>query len=331
VSQPTLLIADPDTIRRKELALRCADLLGTSVICASGLSAACVQANSHRPQWIVIAAEIAEAPGFPMLGRILNAIDAKFLVYGRAGVIETGGRDLQGDPVFAILLNQLPKGCGRPCAGEPAGALRNGSVNQAVDCGDPLILIGASTGGITALETVLASFPADCPPTLVVQHIRPGFAEGLIRRLDQMLAPTVRPAADNMPLRRGTIHVAADSERHLGLALRAGARTRLLDGPPVSGHRPSVDVLFGDGAVLAPKLDVRAALLTGMGSDGASGMCALRRVGAFTIAQDRESSVVWGMPRVAVEMGGASDVLPLSRIGPALLRRPSSASTRSTA
>lgn len=195
---------------------------------------------------------------------------------------------------------------------------------------EDIICIGASTGGISALEAVLAAFQADCPPTLIVQHIRPGFAEGLIRRLNGTLAPQVVAATENQVLERGMIYLACSTDHHLGIFPGATPRIRLIEGDPVAGHRPSVDVLFDQAAALAGKLNVRAALLTGMGADGADGMCALREAGALTIAQDRGSSVVWGMPRVAIERGGATEVLPLSRIGEALLKVDRSARRRAS-
>ena len=157
------------------------------------------------------------------------------------------------------------------------------------------------------------------PPTLVVQHIRPGFADGLVRRLDRIVAPRVVGAIDGGAIHRGHVYVATDSERHLGLISRAGLRARLLDAPEVSGHRPSIDVLFDSLAQLGGRHRISACLLTGMGADGADGMVNLRANGAYTIAQDKETSVIWGMPQAAIQRGGAAVVLPLDRIAPALL------------
>jgi two-component system chemotaxis response regulator CheB len=180
-----------------------------------------------------------------------------------------------------------------------------------------LIVIGASTGGVSAIETVLTDFPRDCPPTLVVQHIRAGFIEGMIARLDARCAPRIAAAQDGQALRRGEVLVAADSDRHLVLQGKDAPRIRLLEGAPRHGHRPSVDALFESVAPLGRV--VSAALLTGMGADGADGMGRIRAAGGATIAQDEASCVVYGMPRVAVEAGAASRVLPLGRIAGALL------------
>ncbi|NBE09529.1 hypothetical protein GU920_18455 [Rhodobacter sp. CCP-1] len=181
-----------------------------------------------------------------------------------------------------------------------------------------LILIGASTGGVAAIETVLKSFPADCPPTLVVQHIRDGFVPGLVRRLDNACRPHVVAAVDGARLTRGTVYFAAEPTHHLTVAGRPGAlRCALVAAPPCHGHRPAVDPLFDSAVACGDR--VAAALLTGMGTDGALGLGSLHQAGAHTIAQDRDSSVVWGMPRAAIESGAAGDVLPIDRIGGALL------------
>ncbi|CAM3271645.1 CheB methylesterase domain-containing protein [Paracoccus nototheniae] len=310
MSKPVLLIADPDIMRRNAAFRRCADH-GVRIHSAADLADARRLAHSHLPDRVAIASELAVQSGFPALADLLARTGARVVIYGPPQPGLTLARVADLDQMVATLLcDMVPN---RPGAPNPVA---KSSHEQPPD----LILIGASTGGITALEAVLRDFTSDCPPTLVVQHIRPGFAEGLIRRLDKLLMASVRAAGDDTRLQRGVIVIAADSERHLGLALRGGMRTRLQEGPAMSGHRPSVDMLFDSGARLAARLDLRAALLTGMGSDGALGMCALRRAGALTIAQDRDSSVVWGMPRMAIEMGGAAEVMPLARIGQALLR-----------
>lgn len=318
MSNPVLLIADPNTSRLTGLLRRCEDQTGVTVLGAASPGEAYMMIESHLPRRVAVAAEFAESIEFDALADILTMIDAEVMIYGQMR------RPTPGYVVLATADQMLARLVGglQPNRMRQAAPVR--APESSVGGHEPvssLILIGASTGGITALETVLASFRADCPPTLIVQHIRPGFAEGLVRRLDQLLTPRVVGAEDGVTLRRGTVYLATAADRHLGVTLRGGPRTRLLVGPAVSGHRPSVDMLFSEGASIADRLDIRAALLTGMGADGAQGMCALRRAGAMTIAQDRDTSVVWGMPRVAVEMGGASDILPLGRIGPALLTR----------
>lgn len=186
----------------------------------------------------------------------------------------------------------------------------------------PIIALGASTGGVDALTTVLSGFPEDCPPTLVVQHIRHDFTQSFVDRLNKRIRPNVQCATDGSPLAIGTIIFAPGADRHLELSTGQTPHCVLRAGPPVSGHQPSVDALFKS---IVPHVRqsrrVCVALMTGMGRDGAEGLLQLRRAGAQTIAQDKESSVVWGMPRVATENGGACEVLSLHQIGPTLLRR----------
>ncbi len=180
----------------------------------------------------------------------------------------------------------------------------------------PCILVGASTGGVEALHHLLAALPADLPPVLVVQHMRPGFLKSLVDGLARNSALVPAIASDHQPARAGHVYFAPDGDRHL--LLDHGLVCRLVAGPPMNGHCPSVDALFLSGLRLSPL--PLAVLLTGMGRDGAEGMRALHDAGATTIAQDRESSVVWGMPRAAVELGAASHCLPLDRIAAGILR-----------
>lgn len=186
-----------------------------------------------------------------------------------------------------------------------------------------VIVIGASTGGVEALHTVLAGFPADCPPTLVVQHINGCFAGAIAQSFDRAVRPRVVLAESDMPLERGTVLLAPGNDRHLQVANAGsrGLRCVLREGDPVTGHRPSVDRLFASlAATLGGSGGARALgiLLTGMGQDGAQGMAQLASIGARTIAQDQASCVVFGMPRAAIELGAAREVLPLDRIAPAI-------------
>lgn len=180
-----------------------------------------------------------------------------------------------------------------------------------------LILIGASTGGVDALSRVLGAFPANCPPTFVVQHTGRGFGEGLVRLLNRQCAADVIPARDGVDVRPGSICIGAGLQQHLAVDSRDGFHVQHISGDVVSGHQPSVDVLFRSALPVARK--TVAALLTGMGRDGADGMLALHENGARTICQDAASSVVYGMPRAAAELGAADEHVPLNRIAERLL------------
>ena len=193
----------------------------------------------------------------------------------------------------------------------PAPAGRGGSI-------PPLIAIGASTGGPQALATVLAAVPPSLPAAIaVVQHIDPAFAPGLATWLAHRTRLTVAPLTAPAPLRSGHIWIAA-ADGHL--VLRDELTPGISAVPTDVLHRPSIDIFFDS---VARRLTAAGCgvLLTGMGRDGARGLLALRRAGFHTIAQDEQSSVVWGMPRAAHEAGGASEVLPLDRIGARLTER----------
>ncbi|MEQ5872911.1 chemotaxis protein CheB [Sagittula sp. NFXS13] len=180
------------------------------------------------------------------------------------------------------------------------------------------ILIGASTGGVDALLCILSCFPADCPPTLIVQHTGAGFGESLAGLLDRQCRAKVELAENSMLMRQGVVTVGAGTRRHLVMEDCKRLICGLSEGSPMSGHIPSVDMLFHSAVPMAQ--NVSAALLTGMGRDGAEGLKALRNAGARTIAQNEATSVVYGMPRAAVASGAAMKVLPIEEIGPALLK-----------
>ncbi len=182
-----------------------------------------------------------------------------------------------------------------------------------------LVCVGASTGGPSMLQSLLTQIPANYPfPIAIVQHMPPGFTRPLAERLDSITAVKVVEAADGEPLVPGKV-VIAPAGLHMVVGRREGRLVaRLTRFPESSLHRPSVDELFLSAARTTRARTV-GVILTGMGKDGAQGMVKLRETGAFTIAQDERTSVVWGMPRTAVEMGGARVVLGASEIAPRLI------------
>ena len=181
-----------------------------------------------------------------------------------------------------------------------------------------IIAIGASTGGTEAIKVVLKSMPADCPGIVIAQHIPPVFSTSFAQRMDSVCAMTVFEAEDGQQILPGHVYI-APGDAHL-LLVRDGARylCRLSDAPPVNRHRPAVDVLFRSVAQNAGKNAI-GAILTGMGDDGASGLLEMREHGAHTIAQDEASSVVFGMPKAAINIGAAVEVSPLSQMTVAIL------------
>ena len=177
---------------------------------------------------------------------------------------------------------------------------------------DKIVVIGASTGGVEALGAVLQSYPANCPPTVIVQHMPPGFTKSFADRLEQCCAPTVLEARGDEVIRAGHVYIASGGDAHFEIAGRASPYCRRVTGDPVSGHQPSVDVLFQSAAALGPR--AVGVILTGMGKDGADGLLAMRRAGATTLGQNQQTSVVYGMPRVAAEIGAVEHSLPLGKI-----------------
>ncbi|MEM9170300.1 MAG: chemotaxis response regulator protein-glutamate methylesterase [Pseudomonadota bacterium] len=200
----------------------------------------------------------------------------------------------------------------------PASVSRS-SENDGFVPDDKILAIGSSTGGVEALISVLSQFPANCPPTVVTQHMPKSFTASFAQRLDTLCAPHVKEAADGDPVTPGRIYIAPGGERHLEIAGAASPSCRLRDGDLVSGHRPSVDVLFRSVAKLAGDRAV-GVILTGMGRDGADGLKVMHDAGARTIGQDEISCVVYGMPRVAYEIGAVERQLPLSQVAGTVLR-----------
>ncbi|WP_375192244.1 chemotaxis response regulator protein-glutamate methylesterase [Marinobacter sp.] len=183
---------------------------------------------------------------------------------------------------------------------------------------DQVVALGTSTGGTQALEAVLTRLPADCPGIVVVQHMPEKFTAAFAQRLNQLCRCEVREAVDGDRVIPGLVLIAPGG-RHMQLR-RSGAQYRVgvADGPPVNRHKPSVDVLFRSVANTAGR-NALGIIMTGMGDDGAQGLLAMRHAGAHTIAQDQQTSVVFGMPREAIELGAAAEVLPLSDMAQAIM------------
>ena len=176
-----------------------------------------------------------------------------------------------------------------------------------------ILAIGASTGGIEAITVVLREMPEHVPPILIVQHIPPNFSTAFAQRLNETCKVHVFEAENSQKIRNGCAYIAPGG---LQMTLQVKGNEPYIciqDGPLVSGHKPSVDMLFNSIAKLK-KNNVRAALLTGMGNDGAEGLRALYDIGVKTVAQDKESSVVWGMPKAAIDLEPKHNVLPLKDI-----------------
>ena len=185
---------------------------------------------------------------------------------------------------------------------------------------DKVIAVGASTGGTEALRIFLEAMPHDAPGIVIVQHMPEKFTAAFARRIDDLCRISVKEAEDNDSVIRGRALI-APGNRHM-LLKRSGARyyVEIKDGPLVCRHRPSVDVLFRSAARYAGKNAV-GVIMTGMGDDGAKGMLEMKEAGAYNIAQDEESCVVFGMPKKAIELGAVDKVTPLNKIPATVLEK----------
>ena len=294
------------------------------------LSQAYAFAKYFCPTCVVLSYDLANCPEFELLSALLNILKIGCVIV-----------DSPQEKDCTLPLLKASKHLVRICHdAEPNDLLTavyrtNTAINRKLTCAKApckeknygkkrLILLGASTGGVDALQNVIKIFTPSCPPTFIVQHTGGQFSRSLIRLLDSGTTAKVCCATDGSPIECGHIYLAPDDTCHLQLGRGTSPNIRLAKTDPVSGHRPSIDQLFHSAIHVAPF--VTAALLTGMGRDGAAGITALRHAGAMTIGQDEATSVVYGMPRIAAESGGIMHQLPIDQVGPALLQ---SSQTRS--
>src|SRR5208337_730320 len=201
-----------------------------------------------------------------------------------------------------------------------ADAVLSPATHAMVETTEKVVVVGASTGGTEALKTFLETLPADSPGIVIVQHMPELFTRAFANRLDGVCAVTVKEAETNDTVIRGRALI-APGNHHL-LLKRSGARyyVEIKDGPLVCRHRPSVDVLFRSAARYAGR-NVVGVILTGMGDDGARGMLEMKEAGAYNIAQDEESCVVFGMPKKAIELGAVDKVTSLNKIPATVLEK----------
>ncbi|WP_294263352.1 chemotaxis response regulator protein-glutamate methylesterase [uncultured Sphingomonas sp.] len=238
----------------------------------------------------------------------LGAIDCYAKPSGGLGVM----RDLDDGELAAMV--KLAAGC-RDRLQHPRRAVRSA---ERFRWNGRIAAIAASTGGVEALGALLAGYPDNGPPTIVVQHMPAGFTRMFASRLDARVAPRVVEAAEGMPVEQGHVYIAPGGTRHLTVSGRKQLVCRLTEGAHVSGHRPSADAMFRSLAGL-PADKVVGAILTGMGEDGAEGLAALRKLGMPTIGQDEASALIYGMPRAAAERGALAEILPVDRIAARIL------------
>ncbi|VVD62787.1 chemotaxis response regulator protein-glutamate methylesterase [Pandoraea iniqua] len=235
----------------------------------------------------------------------------------RDGMLEYG--EMIADKIRAAARARVrcaPPKSATPAPIEAAPLLRNPLVST-----EKLIIIGASTGGTEAIREVLVPMPPDAPAILITQHMPAGFTKSFAQRLNGLCRITVKEAEHGERVLPGHAYIAPGGDTHLQLSRSGANYVALLDpAPPVNRHRPSVDVLFRSAAVHAGRNAI-GVILTGMGRDGAAGLVEMRRAGAHTFAQDEASCIVFGMPREAIAMGGAEEVVPLSEMARKVLHQ----------
>ncbi|HEX8390805.1 MAG TPA: chemotaxis response regulator protein-glutamate methylesterase [Longimicrobium sp.] len=336
------LVVDDSAVARQTLSL-VLTRAGMAVSTAPDPVVALTRMRAERPDVVVLDLEMPRMDGLTFLRQLMRdaplpvvicststgpgstaAIEA--LSQGAVAVVEKRRMGV-ADSAEAADLVQAVIAAGsaavrrapavRPA--EPVRTLAPAALSAARAPGS-LIAIGASTGGTLAIEEILCALRPDTPPMVIVQHMPAGFTRALAARLDRVSPLEVLEATGGEALVPGRVLI-APGDRHLRVRRAGGGLTaEVWDGPPVNRHRPSVDVLFHSVAAAAGPRAV-GVLLTGMGEDGADGLLAVRNAGAWTIAQDQATSVVFGMPAEAVRRGAAQQVLPLHRIAAELAPR----------
>ncbi|MCE8013805.1 protein-glutamate methylesterase/protein-glutamine glutaminase [Billgrantia desiderata] len=289
--------------------------------------------KQHNPDVLTLDVEMPRMDGLDFLERLMRLRPMPVLMVSsltQAGseitlrALELGALDFVAKPSLGIRSGMLEyandiaekiraAAKSRPRQARQAQAAPRAALKAPLVSSEKLIIIGASTGGTEAIRAVLEPLPANSPAILITQHMPGGFTRSFAERLNRLCSIIVKEASDGERVLPGHAYI-APGDAHLKLA-RSGANyvARLDDGPPVNRHRPSVDVLFHSAATQAGRNAI-GVILTGMGKDGAAGLLEMRQAGSATLAQDEASCVVFGMPREAIALGGAVEVVDLDEI-----------------
>jgi len=293
--------------------------------------------KQHNPDVLTLDVEMPRMDGLDFLERLMRLRPMPVVMVSsltRSGsevtlrALELGAVDFVAKPEMGIRGGMLDysdviaqkiraAAASRPRRQQQAAKPRT-LLRQPLVSSEKLVILGASTGGPEAIRAVLEPLPPNSPAILIAQHMPAGFTNSFAQRLNRLCRVAVKEAEDGERILPGHTYI-APGDRHLKLA-RSGAdyMVALDSSAPVNRHKPSVDVLFHSAAEQAGRNAI-GVLLTGMGKDGALGLRAMREAGATTLAQDEETSLVFGMPREAIAVGGASEVLELEDIAPRLM------------
>ncbi len=325
-----ILVCDDQATVRQLLALLVSAVSNTRVVAEAADAESAWSALVQQPvDLVLLDLELPGRHGFALLERIMRECPTPVIVISGAPGTGSSVRDqamalgalgfvqkpdgvtathetLQAS--LAVYIEQLRKTRRQPAAPQAVPA------TSPARAGQPIVAIGSSTGGIVAVIEVLRRVPAGLAPVMITQHMLPGYADGFAKRVSNATGHQVRVAQGGEVLNSSMVMV-APSGRHLAVRRSGGAYICEVDqGDKISGHRPSCDKLFHSVAEAAGSNAI-GVILTGMGRDGAEGLLALRRAGALTFAQDEASSVVFGMPRAALEIKAADGPTPLGEIG----------------
>jgi two-component system, chemotaxis family, protein-glutamate methylesterase/glutaminase len=334
-----VLVIDDSAIVRQTLTRLLTELGQMQVTVAMDPLIALAKMARERPDVIVLDLELPRMDGLTFLAKIMaedpipvvicSALSARrseqavlALMHGAVEIVtkpKLGVSNFLSDSATTIIDAVRSAAAARTRKNATRAQPRDPQPPRPTSSATRIVAVGASTGGVEALTQLLGELPADSPGLLIVQHMPIGFTASFARRLDQLCAIEVREAVDGDAVQSG-VALICPGNRHLSLRGGPGRYwVGVEDGPPVSRHRPSVDVLFHSVARAAGSNAV-GVLMTGMGADGAEGMLAMRAVGASTIAQDHASCVIFGMPREAIERGAAEQVVALDDLSRAILR-----------
>jgi two-component system chemotaxis response regulator CheB len=324
MTDPSVLLICHDPAHARNLASRLRSDRIVVLGITHNLMDAYTTAEETPPEFVLVEDQFVQLPEFEMLLALFKAMDIRWLAVGQSertgggpAVVSTSKSGLfpvNPDSDTALIAQKIREVTRAP---QKAIARTQAQSTNPSQYAETVVLIGSSTGGVDALSTVLRQYPSNCPPTVIVQHTGKSFGSGLVRLLGRLCPAQVVAAEDGLVLKPGMVCVVAGIEKHVQVSARAqGASLQLVAGGPVSGHLPSIDMLFKS---VPSSMKAVGVLLTGMGRDGAEGLLQMRNGGARTIGQDKESSVVYGMPRVAAELGAVEQQLPLDKIAPGIL------------
>jgi two-component system, chemotaxis family, protein-glutamate methylesterase/glutaminase len=346
-----VLVVDDSAVMRQVMTAVLTREPGFTVDVAAHPLIAKTKMDRHRPHVIVLDLEMPHVDGLTFLQQIMASDPIPVLVcsalarggadtvlraleYGAVDVVQKPATGIQ-DFLYesAVLMVDKVRGAARarpkmrqstplmpPTPRHNADVVLRPMPRALSVTTDKVVAVGTSTGGTEALRVLLMGLPLDAPGFVVVQHMPEAFTAAFAERLNQHCQVYVKEGEDGDRVRPGCVLIAPGNKHTLVVRNGAQYAIRITDGPLVSRHRPSVDVLFRSVAQAAGPNAV-GVLMTGMGDDGAEGLLEMKRAGASTIAQDEATCVVFGMPRAAMERGAVDDALPLHRIAGSILAR----------